>query len=58
MKKILLICSCILSPFFSYSHNLEISLQQDARLLFIGVGKKNQALTLNVLAKVEVPIIK
>lgn len=58
MKKILLICSCILSPFFSYSQNLEISLQQDARLLFIGDGKKNHALTSNILAKVEVPIIK
>ena len=58
MKKILLICSCILSPFFNYSQNIELSLQQDARLLFIGDGKNNSAITLNILTKVEIPIIK
>jgi hypothetical protein len=48
MKKILLICSCILSSFFSYSQDVEISIQQDARLLLIGDSKTNNVLTLNI----------
>ena len=58
MKKILLICSCILSSFFSYSQDVEISIQQDARLLLIGDSKTNNVLTLNILTKVEIPIIR
>jgi hypothetical protein len=58
MKKILLIWSCLLSSFFSYSQDIEISLQQDARLLLIGDSKANNMLTLNILTKLEIPIIK
>lgn len=38
------------------SHPVEISLQQDFRLLTVGDDKGNDPLTLNVLSRIEVPI--
>ena len=58
MKKIVLLCCCITSTFFGTPQNIEISFQQDARLLLVGDTKKNDPLTLNLLAKVEIPILK
>jgi hypothetical protein len=58
MKKIVLLCCCITSTFFGTPQNIEISFQQDARLLLIGDTKKNDPLTLNLLTKVEIPILK
>jgi len=58
MKKIVLICCCITSTFFGNPQNIEISFQQDARLLLVGDTKKNDPLTLNLLAKVEIPILR
>ena len=58
MKKIVLLCCCITSTFFCTPQNIEISFQQDARLLLVGDTKKNYPLTLNLLAKVEIPILK
>ena len=42
---------------YSYSqNNIEISLQQDARLLFIGDEKGNDPLTVNLFSRVEIPV--
>ena len=37
-------------------NNIEISIQQDARLFLLGDKKGNDPLTINILSKVEVPI--
>ena len=56
MKKLLFIC-CFIFSLYSYSQsNIEISLQQDARLLFVGDDKGNDPITVNLLSKVEIPV--
>ncbi|QOD62303.1 hypothetical protein H9I45_07635 [Polaribacter haliotis] len=56
MKKIFLIIPFLLTISIYGQNNIEISLQQDARLLLIGDKKGNDALTVNLLSKLEVPI--
>lgn len=57
MKRVLLLCSCIFT-LYSYSQSkTNISLYQDARLLFVGDDKGNDAFTANILAKAEFPIL-
>lgn len=58
MKKTLLICSCIFAM-CSYSQSrVNLTLHHDARLLFIGDNKGNDALTANLFFKAEIPIKK
>lgn len=56
MRKILFVCSFIFA-FYSYGqNNIEISLQQDTRLLLVGDQKGNYPLTTNLLSKLEIPV--
>jgi hypothetical protein len=56
MRKILFTC-CILLALCSYGqNNIEISLQQDARLFLVGDQKGNDPLTVNLLSKIEIPV--
>jgi hypothetical protein len=56
MRKTLFTC-CILLALCSYGQNkIEISLQQDARLFFVGDQKGNDPLTVNLLSKIEIPV--
>ncbi|WP_439128605.1 hypothetical protein [Polaribacter sp.] len=56
MKKIFIVFSFLVS-FTVYSQNsVEVSLQQDFRLLFLGDDKGNEPLTTNLLSKLEVPV--
>ncbi|MEO9570077.1 MAG: hypothetical protein ABJH82_13260 [Polaribacter sp.] len=56
MKKILFVCSLLLTVNFYGQKKVEISLQQDARLLILGDDKGNDPLTVNLMSKLEVPI--
>lgn len=59
MKKILFACSFFMFTFYSSGqNNIEISLQQDARLLLVGDQKGNYPLTTNLLSKVEIPVYR
>jgi len=59
MKSTLLICICLFISLFSYSQkSIELSFQQDARLLLVGDDKGNYPLTFNFLAKAEIPVFK
>ena len=56
MKKILFTC-CFLFGLYSYGqNNIEISLQQDVRLFFVGDDKGNDPLTVNLLSRIEIPV--
>ena len=56
MRKTLFTC-CILLALCSYGqNNIEISLQQDARLFLVGDQKGNDPLTVNLLSKIEIPV--
>ena len=57
MKKTFLFCIILLSLNIYSQKNIEFSLQQDFRLLFLGDDKGNDALTINVLSKLEIPVI-
>lgn len=57
MKKIIITCSFIILGLFCYGQsNIEISLQQDLRLFFVGDQKGNAPLTVNFLSKLEIPV--
>lgn len=56
MKNLISIFILIISLFSYGQNNIEISLQQDARLLLVGDQKGNDPLTINVLSKLEVPV--
>lgn len=56
MKRIFITLSFLLTLSIYGQNNIEFSLQQDARLLFFGDDKGNDALTLNILSKLEVPV--
>ena len=57
MRKILFICSLFIFTLYSSGQdNIEISLQQDGRLLLVGDQKGNDPLTLNLLSKIEIPV--
>jgi len=57
MKKILFACSFFMFTFYSLGqNNIEISLQQDARLFLVGDQKGNDPLTVNFLSKIEIPV--
>ena len=58
MKSIFLTLTLLLTFSIFGQSNIEFSLQQDARLLFFGDDKGNDALTLNILSKLELPIYK
>ncbi|QTE24000.1 hypothetical protein [Polaribacter cellanae] len=56
MKKIFLFFTFLLTFSIYGQNNIEISLQQDARLLLIGDKKGNDALTVNLMTKLELPV--
>jgi len=56
MRKILFVFSFILSFYTHGQNNIEISVQQDARLLLVGDQKGNDPLTVNLLSKLEIPV--
>jgi hypothetical protein len=56
MRKVFFICSFIFTLYFYGQNNIEISLQQDARLLLVGDQKGNYPLTTNILSKLEFPV--
>ncbi|MCI2229374.1 hypothetical protein MC378_09370 [Polaribacter sp. MSW13] len=59
MKKLFLLICCFLFVLPSYGqNNIEISLQQDVRLITVGDKKGNAPLTLNLLSKIEIPTYK
>lgn len=56
MKKIVLVFSFFITFTVYGQNNIEISLQQDVRLLVFGDQKGNEPLTTNLLSKLEVPV--
>ncbi|QTD36940.1 hypothetical protein JL193_12500 [Polaribacter batillariae] len=56
MRKIFFTLSFLLTLSIYGQNNIEISLQQDARLLLFGDKKGNDALTVNLLTKLALPV--
>lgn len=56
MKRILLVFTFLFAIYSGAQDNrIEISLQQDLRLLTVGDGKGNHPVTLNLISRLEVP---
>ncbi|TXD45816.1 hypothetical protein [Polaribacter sp. IC073] len=56
MKKILFAFTFMIAVCSFGQNNVEISIQQDARLFLVGDQKGNDPLTINFLSKIEVPV--
>ena len=56
MRKVLFVCNLLIGLYCYGQNNIEISIQQDARLFFLGDKKGNDALTINLLSRVEFPV--
>ncbi|RCS26358.1 hypothetical protein DUT90_11360 [Polaribacter sp. WD7] len=56
MKKLLFIITILSALTFNAQNKVEISIQQDLRLLTVGDEKGNDPITFNVLSRLEVPV--